>query len=527
MFTQATRPSFLFVIGLAALVACASETRQDERRASEATTTELELDAANDIDVNEASTRLEGELVQLGYVAYRGQASAFRNEQCPVMVSVFADCFGNNPAAPYILIEAPALPGEYIDPYYGHVTNTDADGNSYRFIRRFRADEGQVVILRMPSRAAYFGYQSYIFSRNGKPKSSPVLPSAASPNPNRTEVFNSLSNAINNVVMEKQLGSEPWGKLVVLATSMDQRFKTAIIKAMTQAGFSANQLYFEAIGKRAKAGLTQTSDDFTSLIRYALPENETAGESWRNELPIVVLRVTTTGNESSSVRLADEPLTTRAATSESALAKSRDALMAEIRKRLAIGKSVKTANFISSTVAGIDTYKCIDSGTNCLGDTRDTDSYRIGTATIIGKKDVLVLVGINHTQTGNASYVSLAVNDADEKRGVASVSQVGAASKFTVIPQTLNGSAERVLKAIGNKTVPTTLKDLSKLYVRLLARDCTGLPDCTVIPTDRWTGVTLERNVAVMQRAYIRPGGTRGADPSKLQSPQQVLWQRP
>jgi hypothetical protein len=464
----------------------------------------------------------------LGYESADGLAT-YNSDGCGEPIAVFGNCFGNNPVAKYLTFKTAAFPAEYVDPFYGDVASQVVDGKTFRPTRRMRSDEGLVVVLRMPPRAAYFGYQTYLFSRYGAPVPPRFsgLPVPTSPNPERTQIFNSLSNPINSAVIGQGLpGGEPWNQLAVFVTTADQRFVDAARKALVGAGIPASRIFIEPIGKRAKLGLDATADDLGALVRYPLPENEVEADLWKAELPVAVLRIKRKDGEAGTVRLEDAVLTKREGVQEADLASSRDALTKELRRRLKAPLRARTESFAPLVNFGIDTYKCIDSLQNCLGDSRDTDTYRKGPDVILGSSDVLVIVGVNHTRTGNASYVSLAMSDAGEIRGVDSVSQVGASAGFANTPQVFNGSAQRVLKALGNGSVPATLTNLDKLYVRIVARDCTGLPECTTLSADRDLGVALDRNLSVVQRAYLQPGKLTSADPGIMVGPVQFQVSR-
>jgi hypothetical protein len=76
------------------------------------------------------------------------------------------NCLGNNPKAPYILPVLPLWRDEYVDrttrTLFGPVPSGYAA--NYRLAER----EAIVILAKLPPEGAYFGVQSYVFTRKGK-----------------------------------------------------------------------------------------------------------------------------------------------------------------------------------------------------------------------------------------------------------------------------------------------------------------------------------------------------------------------
>src|SRR4029453_2450495 len=51
------------------------------------------------------------------YTVVQGNVFLMVNTECPTFVAIFDSCFGNNPAAPYI-IPQPSIEHSYVAPYY-------------------------------------------------------------------------------------------------------------------------------------------------------------------------------------------------------------------------------------------------------------------------------------------------------------------------------------------------------------------------------------------------------------------------
>ena len=98
------------------------------------------------------------------YRVVRGRAFLMTNSECPTFISIFNSCFGNNPAAPYI-IPQPPIEDSYVDPYYAKALNTAGpNGQTTNIIYRLADQEALVTIVSYPPKAAYLGYVSYVFT---------------------------------------------------------------------------------------------------------------------------------------------------------------------------------------------------------------------------------------------------------------------------------------------------------------------------------------------------------------------------
>src|SRR5580698_2602413 len=83
---------------------------------------------------------------------------------CPQFINIFNSCFGNNPAAPYI-IPQPPVGISYVDPVYAQPLNTSGpNGQTTNIIYRLTDQEALVTIVSYPPKAAYLGYISYVFT---------------------------------------------------------------------------------------------------------------------------------------------------------------------------------------------------------------------------------------------------------------------------------------------------------------------------------------------------------------------------
>ena len=117
------------------------------------------------------------ELSSAGYSVTQGNVFLFKNTNCPQFISIFGSCFGNNAAAPYI-IPQPPTEGTYVDPYYAEPLNTPGpNGVNTNIAYRLSDNDALITVVKYPPLAAYFGYQSYVFTsqKSNYISSEPIL----------------------------------------------------------------------------------------------------------------------------------------------------------------------------------------------------------------------------------------------------------------------------------------------------------------------------------------------------------------
>ena len=470
------------------------------------------------------------------YLLLQGTFETVGMDRCQDLIATFKTCLGANPESPYVIPMYQAHPSEFIDPSYPAAMSKTLNGITYRGPNRLHPTEARVIIFDMPERAAYFGYQTYLFSKKGQPNQSiltPYLPDTHHPNTERVSVFNSISNAINHqVIAEKTKASNVWSlKALAIISSADQQTIDDLSRELTTLGIPQKHILVEKLGKKSQMGLSEDSNDYLSLLRYALPE-KASGKSFYDNPPAVTFRVIAK-NRSNSQPLSDDAPDDRSGNSEAHLETHLKELAWRVQNKLQLD-SVTKARFIAPINVGIDTYKCETNNTNCLGDTRDTDTYLVSGPMILGDNDYAVIAGVNHNKTGNSSYFAIKLTDKEEIRageltgagGQTSfgISQAGPATGFAPenIPAVMDGSAQRIVTALKIRTSSGLKTNLDKFWVKIFVRDpalCGGHPDCLVLSDDRTSGVAVNREVGLMRRVYLKPNTTRGPEHSQLLDP--------
>lgn len=134
-----------------------------------------------------------------------------------------ANCFGNNPAAPYVVPMVQSWPEEFVDPATANALGRTRPGYSSTY--RLDPREAIVVLGELPPQARYFGLQSWVFAKQWLTPTSPWVPAAydffanrapdlvdylfttVPNNGDRLQSFSSVSNNINNIVIAEQSGA--------------------------------------------------------------------------------------------------------------------------------------------------------------------------------------------------------------------------------------------------------------------------------------------------------------------------------
>ena len=465
--------------------------------------------------------RFRGDLEARGYEVARGYWTLWGAEDCKYALHTIGMCYGNNPTAPYALAVVPTWPDEFRDQSFQHLMMQARRDMSALY--RVSDREALVVFAQMPPPARYFGIQSNVFTRKaalntedriykivegiGDTVMKKVL-FGSSPDPSRMMMIASIGNSINDVVMRAQSGT-PWDRQRYFVLTPDAGMASTLSAALERAGATAaSEIFIEPMAPGlVRTGLGPEADDFITYIRYSLPSDETAGEAWRRQLPLAVLRVRPKSASVQPQPFAVPVYHPRSANfDETVLASDRQALVNAVMARW--GQSVTPAPFIS-LYQGFDLvgqhclgYPDPNRGPmDCLGDTQDSD-YEIGPFTRLDSGQVLAVVGTLGTETGNATYVSLSVNWFPALVGVANLSD----------PQLLGTAAE---------FASVLQHDARLFYVYYFARDCTGLHPCLEVTKQQVPTGGLLR---LIQREYVMPGSAGGPDPTKLLKPVSLVF---
>lgn len=476
---------------------------------------------------------LTRDLAAQGMQVSRGYFRLYTQEDCEYSFASMMNCYGNNPAAPYIGFALRPWPEEFQDP--ATTTALGLVDEGYRGTFRLDPREALVILGVMPPPGAYFGLQTYLFTREGTyDKSSSTYQYIATNAPatlstyfaevpgnlKRIQVFGSLGNSNNDVVFERQSGGS-FGQERYFIVTPDKTMDGTVRNSLQKLSVSAAAIVTEPVPTTTRLGLGESADEFVSVMRYAMPADGggtgTASDTWREQLPMVVLRVRDPRQGRATQPYPPSVLDAREAIDESPYAANLAQLVAAVSARWGIactGGSCPNASSFQdlqlppySLVGPI----CTQIGMNCLGDTQDT-TYDASVALPLSKGEVYAVAGTLATETGNATYAALSVNDTVMKKGLANIDS-------DLLKNTARGYAANV----GNA---------EKLYLYYFTRDCSTIGamtggncfsvDTTMIPDCPVYGSPSCDYLKIGQRRYVEPCTMRGPDSLKTLGPMTI-----
>jgi hypothetical protein len=468
---------------------------------------------------------LARDLTQRRFDVTDGYATLYTEAECDTSFAVMGSCYGNNPAAPYIVPVVRSWPEEYLDPATRGAFGTTRDGYSATY--RLDPREALVVVAQLPPPARYLGFQSYLFTTEGAFDTEsdlyrflqhrvPLLfrflfTWSPGREGERVQSLSSLSNAINHVVIERTSGTA-FGATRVFVVTPDERMDAIVRRALRRLGVPDEHVFTEPIPSAdvpdglGRLGLDAAANDYLSVLRYAMPEDADAGDAWREELPLSVVRV----RERPASRRPPvpygpydvDPRTAEDEVGDAPLRAGLGALVQAVCHRWDMpcdAPRVGLMTDLQGPPVNLVGPSCRSVAMNCQGDTQDT-TYANAPGMPLDGGEVYAVVGTLATETGNATYVGLSVNDLERLKGTVNISD-----------DDLRGSA-----AAFAELVPDT--DLDPYFVHYLTRDCAAIDDltdgrCTALPVEL---VPSGVPVAFALRAYVRPGTDRGPDPAAL-----------
>ena len=488
--------------------------------------------------IERTAKRLIAELSRQGYEVSRGYFRLYTEDDCADSYATMKSCFGNNPAAPDVLFAVPPWPGEFVDPATKLALGQVLEGYNTSF--RLDPREAIVIFGRLPPQAAYFGEQTYLFTREGTydtdsdtykflaknyPDFLHFLFATVPENPKRIQLLASLSNSNNNVVIERQSGAA-FDKTRAIIVTPDRLMDHAIREAFDAVSVRDANIFTEPIPNTIRLGLEEEADELLNVIRYAEPQDGgapgTASDTWRQDLPLVVLRVRDTRPDRLPEPYGPPVLEARTAADESGLKADLLQLVAEVNSRW--GQPCAERRLLRSG----DQFRRPASPAHKPGRAamhRDWDELPGGHPghdlsdhpnLPLDGGEIYAVVGTLGTETGNATYVGLSVNDSLLLKGVENISS-----------DQLRGTA---LDYAG------TVNNADKFYVYYLARDCSTVQDLTgghcfsisptAIPLCSRPGSPDCHYLKIIQREYIRQGTQRGPDSTLTLAPRLIKFWR-
>ena len=242
----------------------------------------------------------------------------------------------------------------------------------------------------------------------------------------------------------------------------------------------------------------------------------TRSDAWREDLPLVVLRIRDTRPPHGPQPYPWVAFETRSGATppETALGPDLITLAKAICTRWGQPCDLTPLLNMKASRLNLTGPECVKVGMNCLAPNEDA-AYFMSKRLPLPDDRVYAVVGALGTQTGNATYVGLGLNS--------SVTQLGFAN---IDDDTLAGTAD-------GYDVPNH----ERFFLQYFARDCTGLealtagshcyavgdqlPDCTDL------GDLTCAMLVLSVRNYLLPGSQRGPAPELTLNPLVIPLQRP
>jgi len=474
---------------------------------------------------------LTAELTAQGFEVTRGYFKLWTSDDCAYTFERMGMCYGNNPAAPYVMFAVPPWPQEFVDPVTSNLWGPSVPG--YIDVHRFDPREAIIILGQLPPPGAFFSEQTWLFTRQGTydtgsstyknvetytPALLPFLFATVPDDAGRIQSCSMLSNPNNNVVIERQSGAA-FDQIRYFIITPDQFMDNAVRQAFTGIGVKDKDVFTEPIPSDMRTGLDEGSDDFTTAIRYAEPQDGGGMGSpsywWRKDLPLVVLRVRDTRSNRQIQPYPPVVLETRTAADELPLKPDLGSLLAAVGRKWGQPCATSDCSDLAKSfvdVQGFPPYTvgplCRQIGENCLLDNWDASYQFIGPMSL-DNGEIYAVAGTLGTETGNATYVGLGINQASLLLGIANLSDGD-----------LKGTANAYSSDVNNT---------DKFYLYYFTRDCSGLDDltgghCFPLPA---TMIPPGDHFALSVRDYVKPDTERGPDSSLVLLPMMLKLKRP
>lgn len=464
-------------------------------------------------------------LEKRGFEVGEGGFKLWGIEECPASYELMGSCFFNNPTAPYVVPTVPYWPEEFVDPATAGAFGTTPPGQGT--VHRLDPNEALVIYGHLPPEADYFGIQSYLFTRTGEystdnPTYEYLVALGAKEiffhqvpgNTERIVSFSSLSDAVNDVVIERQSGAG-WLQPRYFVITPDRFMDKQVRQVLHTLGVAQQDVFSEQIPSNMELGLDSEADEFVTAVRYANPADGggdgTASEAWRQDPTMQVLRIRDNRPNRPAQQYPaweDDSPEDRGGVSEAYLIEDLTSVVHQVSQ--AWEQPCATTDCAGRAAPFIDTQSspfnlvgplCDNIGMDCLGDTQDA-SYQFRPGLLFDSGQVYAVVGTLGTETGNASYVSLGVNNTRLRLGAKNIDGselVGSAGSYAV-------------------------DHAEELYVHYFTRDCSLVADLTDGHCTSVEAAVLPVGVraSLVERDYMAVGTQRGPD-STLTLPSRVL----
>lgn len=388
-----------------------------------------------------------------------------------------AICYGSNPTSPYGF---PVFASE----------DTGLPVKSFQLHQH----EAIVIFLRTPPKTRYFALTQYLMKSAGS----------------TTTEFASLSDSLNNMkINTTETDGTAFNQYAAVIWTPDLNTKAAIESMLIAQGIPAGSINFLPMPVKIENhsfafGYGTNADQFTMLMRTALPEIQADLDSYIQENPVYIAKV----GPSSVTDLSPSPtvgyqsdLTGRVESEMNPNAsRALEMLVADIKKKYQASYTLSASAVTYTEKTGWD---CIIGDSTCAGDNQDALYSRDGeTVRVKTLDDFVIIAGVNHRLTGKATYLNHSVYDLKKIAGITGVTDLMLTKDSAVHHAGIDPKSARA-------------RLYSGLYAYMISYNCAGRPHCLQIPAptpENPVGLEPGSPFLVVGRSYLEP--TSGVAPA-------------
>ncbi len=392
-----------------------------------------------------------------------------------------AICYGSNPTSPYGF---PVFASE----------DTGLPVKSFQLHQH----EAIVIFLKTPPKTRYFALTQYLMKSAGS----------------TTTEFASLSDSLNNMKINttKSDGTD-FNQYAAIIWTPDLETKSSIESMLVAQGIPVNSINFLPMPVKIQNhsfafGYGNAADQFTMLMRTALPEVQADLDSYIQENPVYIAKVGPTSviNLSPSPTVGYQSDITGRIESEMNpnVSRALEMLVADIKRNYGAGY-VLSENAVSySEKSGWD---CILGDSTCAGDNQDALYSRDSeTVRVKSLDDFIIVAGVNHRLTGKATYLNHSVYDLKKIAGIVGVTDLLLTKESAVHHAGISPSSAKA-------------RLYSGLYAYMISYNCTGRSHCLQIPAptpQNPVGLEPGTPFLVVGRSYLEPTSGVAPAPSEV-----------
>jgi hypothetical protein len=466
-------------------------------------------EASPDLSMDPAAnaTSIADELRASGYWVGEGRYWFMMNAYADEFIEATGNTFGVNPNSPYGMYLLPAAPGEYRPPEGDWDQAFQLLGQEQnlglRAVWQLRPDEAILFVGRTPGNARYFAFTNVVMHN----------PSGRQPGASIPVHFTETDLPINHKVIAAQSAAGlAYDQTIAVITTADDRLAQRLTARLVESGLPRDLIFLQRISGEddLTLGYGEQATTFMALNRVAFMQD---GESYFGDPPAVVYRIVPeTPVTPTFYPRFEQPLLADGA-NEDDLKDALAALAAAVERAHAQpGAQLSTLRMFNYP---LETETCLRLTLPCEGTIDANYGFSLKRELGPGSLDYVVVVGVNHTATGKATYTSLSFYDSATNSPVAAMNDA-------VMP----GSVDPYLALVDRDRRALVRSHRDQLYVHRFARACdTADTHCSVVPLTGEPGryVAADGEQHLFERAYLDPAGMHGPAFFELLAPFEVI----